>query len=169
MTERGAIIYYKYMRMRINCNNTDQLHGYPQTRQRNLLLSVLRETGRHLDAKELFRLAVSRDSSISQATVYRSLKLFKELGLIDEKRLGRTHCCYEISQPYQHQHLACSRCGKVIDFECPLTEIVEKVKHEHNFTVIKAEVFFEGYCADCFKLEKESNMQEKIAPKVSKP
>jgi Fur family transcriptional regulator, ferric uptake regulator len=137
--------------MRINCNYETEMQGHPQTRQRQLLLKLIHEAGGHMDAKELFRLAAGRDSSISQATVYRSLKLFKELGLIDEKRLGRSRCCYEISGASQHQHLACSRCGKVIDFDCPLSEIVEKVKREHNFIVTKAEVCFEGYCGDCAK------------------
>jgi Fur family transcriptional regulator, ferric uptake regulator len=133
----------------------DEMRGHPQTRQRQLLLKLLREAGGHMDARELFQLAAGQDSSISQATVYRSLKLFKELGLIDEKRLGQARCCYEISRPTQHQHLACSRCGKVIDFECPLSEIVEKVKREHNFTVTKAEVCFEGFCGDCAAVEEK--------------
>jgi Fur family transcriptional regulator, ferric uptake regulator len=149
LTEPPALYYYEYMRMRINCNGAGEIQGHPRTRQRELLLKLLRQAGGHLDARGLFRLAADQDSSISQATVYRSLKLFKDLGLVDEKRLGQARCSYELSRHSQHQHLSCSKCGKVIDFECPLNEMVEKVKQEYSFTVTKAEVCFEGYCADC--------------------
>ncbi len=149
MTVPVIIDYYKYMSMRINRNNSGGMQGHPQTRQRRLLLDLIQETQGHIDAKELIRLAGSKDSSISPATVYRSLSLFKQLGLIDEKRLGQARCYYEIKHAHQHQHLVCSGCGKVIDFDCPLSELVEKVKHEHGFTVTKAEVYLEGYCSDC--------------------
>lgn len=135
--------------MRISRNYSNVMQGHPQTRQRNLLLGLIREANGHIDAKELFRRAASKDKSISTATVYRSLNLFRELGLIDEKRLGQAHCYYEIKRSPQHQHLACSRCGKVIDFDCPLSEMVDKVKSEYGFIVTKAEVYLEGYCSEC--------------------
>ncbi len=145
-----VIAYYdKYMRMRINRNYNGEMQGHPQTRQRQLLLDLIRETGSHVDAKELFRRASEKDSSISPATVYRSLNLFKQLGLIDEKRLGQARCYYEARHSPQHQHLVCSGCGKVFDFDCPLSEIVDKVKREQGFTVTRAEVYLEGYCSQC--------------------
>jgi Fur family ferric uptake transcriptional regulator len=141
--------------MRINRNYSHEMQGHPRTRQRHLLLELIREVKGHIDAKELFRLASSKDDSISPATVYRSLNLFKRLGLIDEQRLGQARCYYEVRQSPQHQHLVCSRCGKVIDFACPLSEIVERVKREHNFTVTKAEVYLEGYCSECAQGEEK--------------
>jgi len=130
------------------------MKGYPNTKQRTLLLNIIQNTEGHLDAKELYRLAAARDSSISTATVYRSLNLFKEMGLIQEHRLGQTCCSYEKTQSIQHQHLVCSKCGKVIDFDCPLSDIVDKVNKQQGFVVTKAQVYFEGYCAEC-ALEKE--------------
>ncbi len=137
------------MRMRIIRNYSKEMEGHPQTRQRHLLLDILDQAGGHLDAKELLMLAVKQDSSISPATIYRSLKLFKQLGIIEEKRLGQARCYYEIKHSSQHQHLVCSGCGKVFDFDCPLSEIVDKVKREQGFTVTRAEVFLEGYCSEC--------------------
>ncbi len=137
------------MRMRINRKYPRKSQSYTQTRQRQLLLEIIRETDGHVNAKELFQRAVEKDPSISTATIYRSLKLFKERGLVDEKRLGQARCYYEVKHSPQHQHLVCGHCGKVIDFECPLSEVVERVEREHHFTVTKAEVYLEGYCADC--------------------
>jgi Fe2+ or Zn2+ uptake regulation protein len=100
----------------------------------------------HIDAKELYRRAAERDASISTATVYRSLNLFKHLGLIDEKRLGQGSCTYEIKKEQPHQHLVCRECGKIFDFECPLSEVVKRVRQEQGFVVTRAEVYLEGYC-----------------------
>jgi Fur family transcriptional regulator, ferric uptake regulator len=137
------------MRMRITRNYSAEMQGRPQTKQRQLLLDILCEATDHMDAMELFRLAADKDESISPATVYRNLNLFKQLGLIDQKRLGQSRCYYEVKHAVQHQHLVCSKCGQVIDFDCPLSEMVDRVKQEKGFTVTKAEVYFEGHCAQC--------------------
>jgi Fur family transcriptional regulator, ferric uptake regulator len=151
------VFYDEYMRMRINRNYSEEMQGHPQTKQRQLLLELLCEAKSHLDAKELFRMAVSKDSSISPATVYRSLGLFKQLGIIDEKRLGQARCYFEIKHSPRHQHLVCSGCSKVLDFDCPLSEIVDKVKQEQGFTVTKAEVYLEGYCSECAASKRTEN------------
>ena len=135
--------------MRLSSNYRHEMQGHPQTKQRQLLFRLIRDAGTHIDAKELFKRAIDEDKSISHATVYRSLKLFKKLGLIDEKHLGQAQCYYEIRRSPQHQHLVCHECGKFIDFDCPLNEIVDKVKREQGFTVTKAEVYLEGYCSEC--------------------
>ena len=141
--------YHIFMRMRIIPNQSAKLPSYPPTRQRDLLMDIIRQSEGHIDAKELYRMASARDDTISTATVYRNLHLFKELGLIDEKRLGQLRCSYEIKRAGEHQHLVCSQCGKVADFECPLNELVQKVKKEHGFSVTKAELYLEGLCSDC--------------------
>ena len=141
--------------MRINRNNLSTLQGHPQTRQRELLLKIMRKANRHVDAKELFTLAVNEDSSISPATVYRNLKLFKELELINEQRLGQSRCYYEIKNSHEHQHLVCNKCGKVVDFDCPLKAMIKKVKDEKGFIVTRAEVFLEGYCSECVRDSKK--------------
>jgi Fur family transcriptional regulator, ferric uptake regulator len=144
------------MRMIINRNYLKEMQGHPQTKQRQLLLEIIYKSQGHLDAKELYRLASTKDGSISPATVYRSLNLFKQLGIINQQRLGQVRCTYEINRSSKHQHLVCSVCGKVIDFDCPLYGILEKVKTEQGFTVTKAEVYLEGYCSQCGSDRKES-------------
>lgn len=113
-------------------------------------MELLREAKGHVDAKELYRRASTKDKSISPATVYRSLNLFKQLGLVDERRLGKVGCYYEIKRSPEHQHLVCRGCGKVIEFESPLIrKLVETVRAEHGFNVTKAELYLEGYCSEC--------------------
>jgi Fur family ferric uptake transcriptional regulator len=144
--------------MRRNLNTQNPIGGHLLTVQRRLLLELLREADGHIDAKDLYRRASARDESISPATIYRSLKLFKELGLIEERRLGKVRCYYEIKQSAEHQHLVCQGCGKVMEFESPLVrKLVDTIQKEHDFKVTKAELYLEGYCPHCE--EKGGNSQ----------
>jgi Fur family ferric uptake transcriptional regulator len=127
-----------------------QIQGHPLTTQRRLLLSLMHDVGGHMDARELYQRALNNGATISLATVYRCLHLFKELGLVDEIWLGQTRCYYEIKQSTQHQHLVCRGCGKVIEFESPLiSTLTDKLQREKGFNVTKAELHFEGYCQEC--------------------
>jgi len=134
--------------MKINRNHGTKIQ--PATPQRRLLLTLIQEAGRHLDAKELYRRASERDANISLATVYRNLRFFKEQGLIDDMRLGQTRCYYEMKHLGEHQHLVCRGCGQVIEFESPLVrKLIAEVQHRNNFSVTKVELYLEGYCYNC--------------------
>jgi len=129
-----------------------EVKGRPVTAQRKLLLSLIKKASGHISAKELYRRASKKNESISLATVYRTLRLFKELGLIEERRLGQVYCHYEVKGSAEHQHLVCRSCGKVIDFESPLlAKLIEELKHEHGFNLTKIELYMEGYCPQCCK------------------
>jgi Fur family ferric uptake transcriptional regulator len=136
--------------MSLNFKQDNIIHGHSMTSQRRLLLELLRDAEGHIDAKELYRRASAKDDSIGQATVYRSLNLFKELGWVDEMRLGKIRCYYEIKQSPEHQHLVCRGCGKVMEFQNPhFQKLIEAVRQEHGFKVTKAELYLEGYCPEC--------------------
>jgi Fur family ferric uptake transcriptional regulator len=143
------------MRMSLNRMQDNPIQGRPLTNQRRLLLELLRDAEGHIDAKELYHRASARDESISPATVYRSLNLFKELGIVDEMRLGNVRCYYEIKQSPEHQHLVCQGCGKVIEFQNPhFQKLLKAVRREHRFNITKAELYLEGYCPECEEKEK---------------
>jgi len=134
--------------MKINRNK--RVTTRPDTSQRRLLLSIMQEAEKHLDAKELYRRASERDDSISLATVYRNLHLFKEQGIIDERHLGQMCCYYEMKRLGEHQHLLCESCGEVIEFESPLIrKLIAEVQRKNNFSVTKVELYLEGYCHKC--------------------
>lgn len=138
-----------------NRKRDNQIQGHPLTNQRRLLLDLLRDAEGHINAKELYRRASAKDEAISPATVYRSLNLFKELGVVDETRLGGIRCYYEIKQSPEHQHLVCQGCGKVLEFQNPhFKKLLEAVRREHGFKVTKAELYLEGYCQKCDEKEK---------------
>jgi Fur family ferric uptake transcriptional regulator len=134
--------------MKINRNKAMTI--LPNTSQRRLLLNIMQDAEMHLDAKELYRRASEMDESISLATVYRNLHLFKERGLINERHLGQARCYYEMKRLGEHQHLVCESCGQVIEFESPLIrKLVAEVQRKNNFSVTKVELYLEGYCHRC--------------------
>jgi len=138
--------------MRIN-HNQEEIKATPVTPQRRLLLSIMREAGRHLDAKEVYRRASERDPNISLATVYRNLRVFEKQGLINERHLGQARCYYEMKRLGEHQHLVCEACGQVIEFESPLIrKLVAEVQRKNNFSVTKVELYLEGRCHKCKEL-----------------
>ena len=132
--------------MRSIRNNTDP----PTTRQRRLLLDTLREAKGHVDAKELHRRAMEKDVRISLATVYRNLRLFKGLGLVDERRLDEAQCYYEIKGPVEHYHMVCRTCGRVMEFQSTLIgDLVAEIQRNSGFDVTKAVLYLEGHCPKC--------------------
>lgn len=127
-----------------------ELKGQRITAQRRLLLDLLRGTEGHPDADKLYRLAKEKEPRISLSTVYRTLRLFKELGLVEEHRLSDGHYHYETKGEAEHHHLICLGCGEVVEFECPLTtRMKEDVGRKTGFEVVSADVRMEGYCERC--------------------
>jgi Fur family ferric uptake transcriptional regulator len=143
--------------MRSNCKDASDMNHRPVTAQRRLLLDILRDADGHLDAKELYRQASAKNPHISLATVYRTLRLFKELGLVDERHLDKVHCYYEIKRSSEHYHVTCVACGRVIDFKSALVEkLVKEVQHNSRFDIVRAVLYLEGYCPEC-KLEDKAS------------
>lgn len=127
--------------------------GIRLTRQRQLLLDLLEKSGRHLDADNLYKLANELDPKLNRVTVYRTLKLLKEGGLIDELDLmhfeGDQHY-YETRSKQEHAHIICLRCGKVEEFfGDPLQKLRRQVEAHFGFQILIARTEIGGYCAHC--------------------
>ncbi|UCH51884.1 MAG: transcriptional repressor [Chloroflexota bacterium] len=120
------------------------------TAQRALLLELLRQSGGHLDAEELYMRARKKNSRISLSTVYRNLQLFKKLGLIEEHHFDEEHHHYEVKSGAEHQHLLCISCGKVVEFACPLSrEFRNNIGKQYDFDINDVEVRMTGLCSSC--------------------
>lgn len=127
-----------------------EVPGLRVTSQRRLLLDLIRQAGGHLDADELYRRGRQREPRLSLSTVYRSLRLFKELGLVEEVHYSREHLHYEAKSATDHYHVVCLGCGQVAEFESTLAqEMKEQVGKELDFTITGAELQFSGYCSRC--------------------
>jgi len=126
--------------------------GLRSTNQRTLILEIIRHGQGHLDADEVFRRARSKQPRISLSTVYRTLQKLKQMGLIEELHFDETHHHYEIKPPEEHHHLVCQGCGRVIEFQYPLTRLVQKkVPEAKDFEITNSELQITGYCSECKK------------------
>jgi Fur family transcriptional regulator, ferric uptake regulator len=144
-------------------------HGIRLTRQRQILLDLMDKSGLHLDAEQLYRLAKQQDSKINRVTVYRTINMLKEVGLVDELDLmhwsGGQHY-YETRLKQEHAHVICLRCGKVEEFFGePLLKIRRQVETHFGFQVLISRTEVGGYCPHCRRLR----AQELQAATVSSP
>jgi Fe2+ or Zn2+ uptake regulation protein len=124
--------------------------GHRLTRQRRLVLKVLEESREHLDAEGLHDRAKALDPKISLATVYRTLAVLKEMGLVEEHRLGEGHAHFEATRETPHYHFTCSRCGRVIEFDAPqVMQVVRRLSRQEGVQVTSAHLILAGTCAEC--------------------
>lgn len=127
--------------------------GIRMTAQRRVLVGIIQESSRHLDASALLRLARKRDPEIDRATVYRTLHLLKRQGLIDELDLmhieGEKHY-YEVKTSRDHCHLACLQCGAIL--ECASTSfdrLKGEMARESGFAIEVIRLEIGGLCKKC--------------------
>jgi len=124
--------------------------GLRATSQRALILEIIRRGQGHLDADEVCRRARDKQPRLSLSTVYRTLRRFKKLGLIEEVHFDEAHHHYEVKPLAEHHHLVCLGCGRVIEFYYPLSRYVKRnVPEAKEFKVIETEVRMTGYCSKC--------------------
>lgn len=120
------------------------------TEQRRIILRIIQQAGRHLDADDIYRLARQELPVISLSTVYRTLQLFRRMGLVEEHQFSGMRRRYESMSRTKHHHLVCLGCGQVLEFNCPSTErLKSRISKQEGFEVIDAEVRLEGYCPEC--------------------
>lgn len=123
------------------------------TPQRRIILDTLLRKNDHLSSEELYALVKKRDASIGQATVYRTLKLLSDSGLIEPLDFADGVTRYEPSYGKDHHdHLICENCGKNIEI---VDEVIERrqeqLAKEHGFTLIRHKMYLYGLCPECRK------------------
>jgi len=124
--------------------------GRRLTSQRWLIFRLLREAEEHLDAEGVYRRAKTLNPDISLATVYRTLGVLKEMGLVEEHRLGQEHGHYEAVREGPHYHFTCLGCGRVIEFDSPaVAEIETALEEREGVCVLRTHLHISGYCAEC--------------------
>jgi Fur family transcriptional regulator, ferric uptake regulator len=120
------------------------------TRQRRLVLEILRESKGHLDAGTLLQKAKTRDAKISQATVYRALARLRDANLIRAERLGENHAHFEPVRDPLHHHFTCLKCGRVLEFRSPqVQKAVAAFAGREKLEITELRLELRGYCAAC--------------------
>lgn len=102
-----------------------EARGLRMTEQRRVIAQVLEASDDHPDVEELYARASARDPNISIATVYRTVKLFEESGIIDRLEFGDGRARYEDADRDHHDHLIDLNSGEVIEFVDPEIEALQ--------------------------------------------
>lgn len=127
--------------------------GIRMTQQRRAILQVMETASKHLDAAQILRKAKKIDPSVDRSTVYRTLKLLKRNGLIDELDLMHIHGeghYYERKLNRDHIHMACLRCGKIMEFVSDIFEnLKQQVEKDCRFKIMVSRLEIGGYCTSC--------------------
>ena len=104
-----------------------QERGLRNTDQRRVIARVLSDAEDHPDVEELYKRSYALDPKISIATVYRTVRLFEEAGILDRHDFGDGRARYEAAPEAHHDHLIDVETGKVIEFVDPELEALQKI------------------------------------------
>jgi len=131
--------------------NTTAIQDLGLTKQREVVLQVIRGAEQHLTANEVFGRAKELLPSISFATVYNSLRYLKEAGHIAEIQFGNGASRFD-RMTHRHDHAICTSCGKLVDIEMEHpAELVKLAAKYSKFKPESLEFTLRGLCPDCVK------------------
>lgn len=131
--------------------------GLRSTAQRRLIIDTFFGKSSHMSIEDLLTEVRAQDRGIGYATVYRTLKLLAECGVASERRFGDGLSRYELADEASthHDHLICSSCGKIVEFEEPrIEEIQEEIAQRHGFVISSHKHEMYGTCPECLALKK---------------
>ena len=136
---------------------------YKLTPQRRAVIDAILTSQDHLTPSAIYRKVCQRHRGIGLVTVYRTLDILKELGLVCELRTGDSCPSYTISNPKHHHHLICSGCGKVIDFISP-----DSFKHDIDTRDKDTVTTRDGGCVDAILVSSTQDIRDMLIPKLEK-
>lgn len=139
--------------------------GYRMTVGRDAILKVLTESDKHLSAEDIYREVHKTYSGIGLTSVYRTLELISNMGLVYKFDFGDGRSRYELvegSKIEHHHHLVCTECKKIINYTDFIDEELEFLKRaekglskKYNFDIKNHIIQFYGLCDKCGKNKKE--------------
>lgn len=116
------------------------------TKQRELIISILKQSDRHMTADEIFFLAKLKMPSIAMATIYNNLNAMHEAGMIKRLHIdGVADCFDKIMEP--HDHLLCDKCGKITDVTLPT--LADSLERELGREIEDYELTIHYVCDEC--------------------
>lgn len=124
--------------------------GHRVTTPRRAVWDVIQGADAHLTAEEIAELVRDENPGINVSSVYRTLSLLTELGLVRESSLGPSVSHWEMAHPDQQFHLRCDSCGRVEHHGGDIVEQVRDHLHgEHGFAANTIDLVVSGTCAHC--------------------
>lgn len=137
--------------------------GFRITRAREIILEMLESTPEHLSAEDIFIRIRQKFPGIGLTTVYRTLDILENAGIVDKFDFSLDRAKYELSEGYSgkkhHHHLICRKCGKIIDyseFQDSEMDYIRRTESQlagkHGFSIEKHVIHFYGTCPQCKRM-----------------
>jgi Fur family ferric uptake transcriptional regulator len=134
--------------------------GFRLTVAREAIIHVLERTDAHVSAEDIYMAVHPEYPAIGLTTIYRTLDLLQQTGIISKFEFGHGRAKFELSEKYSskkhHHHLICRRCRKIIDYSDFINEEIdyiqkteEGLKKKYNFDISDHEINFYGLCEAC--------------------
>ena len=125
--------------------------GLKVTLPRVKIMQILEASkDRHMSAEDVYKALRDADEDVGLATVYRVLTQFESAGLVMRHHFEGGHSVFEMSTEDHHDHIVCTKCGKVEEF---IDEIIEErqalMAKKHGFTISDHSLYLYGLCAVC--------------------
>lgn len=134
--------------------------GFRMTPQRSVILEEVKGSDRHMTAGEIYERVRKKNPSMAYGTVYRTLHLFAERGLIQEFPFGDQASRFD-GRVDRHDHVHCYDCGGLFDVDVPIAIIARQVAEEQTGFVIDGhQTVFQGVCPDCQAKRKVKNRHD---------
>ncbi len=126
-------------------------HGLKASRQRETIVDVFFKSRSHLRIDELLSEVRRVDPRVSQATVYRTMRLLADCGLAEPRNFGDGQTRYELSnRDCHHDHLICTECGRIVEFvDSRIEKLQAQVAREYGFRITDHKMELYGVCKDC--------------------
>ena len=125
------------------------------TSQRQVIIDTVFSTDKHFTAEELLEWSRAKDRSVSRATVYRTLPLLTESGLVQEMDFGKDYKFYDPNYAHHpnHNHIICQDCERIVEFESEKIDKLEnEISHELGFAVKSQRLQITASCQELKKL-----------------
>ena len=120
------------------------------TPQRLMILAAIQNSDGHVSAEEIHDQVRAQYPQLHISTVYRTLELLKEQGLVAEADLGEGRTRYHLAEKGQHHHLVCEKCGAIFELSNSLLlPLGEAILREHRFRANLTHFTIFGRCARC--------------------
>ena len=134
----------------MGCTEALQEKGYRLTPQRMMVVEALHSVDQHISAEEIYAQVCIKYPYANISTVYRTLELLKELGLVTEIALGDGRVRYHPVDKGHHHHLVCQKCGKTVDLpEEVMLPLEETLSRDYHFKSDLKHLAIFGLCSDC--------------------
>jgi Fur family transcriptional regulator, ferric uptake regulator len=139
-------------------------HGYKVTPQRRVVIGEILNAHEHQTPADIYERVKGDHPGIGLVTIYRTLEILEDCGLICETHAGHSCRSYLLRHTSaHHHHLICSDCGKVVDFsDCGLTELENRLMEKSGFKINSHLLEFLGQCRQCAKLGRDPKTKGQV-------